>query len=232
MKIVIVFPLHNEAEILEKALDYALQVLPNIIDIEWRIIVVENGSTDNSVNLLKKYAEHRAVKVLSSPLAAKGSAIKFGWLSEQADVYCFSDIDQSIDLAEVLPQIVRYIRDGAEVVTCVRDQKTRPLTRRLTSRGYRFLAKLIMGTKLNDLPCGMKAITHEVKKEILPKVKEESWFFDSELLLRAEAANLKIIEIPATWVENRFLNRKQRLPMLKISWQYIRALIRLRATLR
>lgn len=231
MKLALVFPVHNESEIIIEALNSALQDLSNFADCEWQIIVVENGSSDDTYTLASQFAKNDRIEVVQSAVASKGSAIRYGWELIDADVYCFSDIDQSINLKAAVPKLIKAFKEGVDVVTFVRQINSgsgRPLYRRLISKVYASMARILVGTNLQDLPCGMKAVSRDARDNLVPAIKNQDWFFDSELLLRAELKKYKIAEINATWTENRFSNRQARLPIIKVALQYLRALINFR----
>lgn len=228
MKVIIVFPVHNESQIIQVALQTAFDSLPKLSDINWQIVVVENGSTDNTYELANNCSISRYINVIKHDIPSKGLAIKKAWESFEADVYCFSDIDQSINLSNALPKIVESINAGNDIVTFVRvvsKESGRPLYRRILSSVYHLVAQIIVKTKLKDLPVGLKAVTKHSRDILLPKIKNTDWFFDSELLLRAEELGMKIDEIHSPWVETRFKKRTNRLPITKVSKEYLKALL-------
>jgi len=94
----------------------------------------------------------------------------------------------------------------------------------LISRTYNILVKLILWTKYSDAQCGFKAINKQTFQKLLPNLKDNEWFFDTELLTIAEKKGLKIHEIPVTWVEDT----DSRVNIIDTAYKYIRDLIKLR----
>jgi hypothetical protein len=79
---------------------------------------------------------------------------------------------------------------------------TRGLRRELISRTYNRLLRLVLRSRFSDAQCGFKAIRRDVATTLLPQIKDEEWFFDTELLVLAERAGLRIHEVPVDWVES------------------------------
>ena len=232
-KAVLVFPVKNEALILERSIKTTHAILEKVFPFPWLIVIAVNDSTDETLVMAKRLAEELpnvAVRLLAAP--GKGRAIRQSWESVDADYYFFSDIDLCVDLSRALPKMLQALQGGADIVTGSRalagSVVERPVYRRFISWGYRWLAKVIIGTRLTDLPCGCKGITRRVVKDIVPQVKDEEWFFDSELLFLAEARGYSIAEIPVCWVEYRYKNRKLSIPLIKTMRQYLMSLFKVR----
>jgi glycosyltransferase involved in cell wall biosynthesis len=230
---VFVFPVRNEALILEKSIKTAYAVIEKVLPAPWLIIIAVNNSTDKTLPIAKRLSDELPnveVRVLSEP--GKGRAMRQSWESVSAHYYFFSDIDLSVDLAKALPQMLLALQGGADIVTGSRalagSVVERPIYRRFISLGYRWLAKAIVGTRLADLPCGCKGLTARVVKELVPQVQNNDWFFDSELLLLGERLGFRIKEVPVYWVEYRYKDRRLSIPLLKTMRQYLTALFRVR----
>jgi hypothetical protein len=89
------------------------------------------------------------------------------------------------------------------------------------------LAQLILGITIKDWPCGFKAISQKVNKEIVPAIKNLTFFFDSELLYLAVKKGFKIKEIPVVWQEKRDKGGSK-INVLKVSWLYLKEIFKLR----
>ena len=103
-------------------------------------------------------------------------------------------------------------------------QITRSLRREITSRGLILLIKLLFLSKLSDTQCGFKAITRRAAQELVPRVENQEWFFDTELLLLAEKGGYRIKEVPVRWVEDP----DSRVAVLKTVVEDLRGLLRMR----
>jgi putative flippase GtrA len=74
--------------------------------------------------------------------------------------------------------------------------------REFVSRSYNLLLKGVLGARFSDAQCGFKAIRSDVARQLLPLVADTGWFFDTELLVIAERAGLRIHEVPVDWVDD------------------------------
>ena len=235
MKLLIVIPAYNEeliiANTLVKLAAYAQQFLA---DYDYQIIVADNKSTDKIKEKVRQLmAKINHLDYLFIEQKGKGLAIKRTWQKYQDDFdfFVFMDADLATDLAALLPLVLALDKENYDLAIGSRNLKEskieRSLWRRFFSFGYGLLAKLILGTKISDSTCGFKAVNKKVVQEIMPLVKNQTWFFDSELVYLAEKKDFKIKEIPVRWAEPRKLN-KSRVNVLKVSSQYLKELLRLR----
>lgn len=233
LRLVLVFPVRNEAAVLERSVRSAVAVLDRAAPNAWQLIIASNNSTDQTNAIGERLSrENPRVVLRTSDVPGKGQAIRDAWQSTTADTYAFSDVDLSVDLGEALPRMMNAINNGAHIATGSRVLPTsyveRPALRRFISKGYRLIARVITGTRLSDLPCGCKMIAPSVVRDLVPAVKNGTWFFDSELLLRAERIGLRITEVPVHWVEQRYPERARAIPIARVSAQYLEALLRFR----
>jgi len=234
MKILIVIPVYNEEEILEKNVLKLSNFLEQNITYDWQITIADNQSTDNSGSVGKKLAnQYDKIDYLYINEKGKGAAIRRGWQKITADIYCFMDADLATDLS-ALPEVITAIIDqnydlaiGSRWLK--KSQVKRQLIRKIISFSYHLLAKIIIRTKIRDLPCGFKAVKKNVVEQILPQVKNSHWFFDSELVLVAEKQNFKIKEVAVKWQEPA--KRKSRVNLFSIGRRYFLELIKLKKRL-
>jgi hypothetical protein len=140
------------------------------------------------------------------------------------------DVDLSTDL-KALPRMVAAIADdGYDVAIGSRLTKgsevvDRTLKREITSRGYNFLIHLFFPlTKWKDAQCGFKAISRRTAEKVLPLVKDNAWFLDTELLLLAGKAGYDIKEIPVHWEDDP----DTRVKIVSTAWEDVKGLLRLR----
>ncbi len=172
-----------------------------------RITVVDNGSTDRTPAVARQLAD-RADDVgwLRLEQPGRGRALRHAWGRSEADVLVYTDVDLSADLA-ALPEMLRRIRDGADVAIGSRhlpdSRVTRSALRGLLSRGYNLLVRGLFGAGFSDAQCGFKAITRSAARALVPRVRDDAWFFDTELLLLAERLGYTVEEVGLRWVEDR-----------------------------
>ncbi len=229
----IVIPVLNEAHVLADSVAtvraFAAEAL---IEYHWTITIVDNGSTDGTdVVGAKLAARFPDVGFTSLTELGRGRALRHVWTHSTADIVCYTDVDLSTELA-ALPKLLRVIANGeCDVATGSRllptSQTTRSRKRELVSRCYNALIKLLFWNTFSDAQCGFKAVSRRVVTEIVPRVKNQSWFFDTELLLLAEKAGYRIADIPVRWIEDD----DSRVKIAATAWEDIKGLVRVRWTL-
>jgi len=207
-KIEFVIPVYNEeGELEENTLRLKNFLEKNLKDYFWRITIADNASTDKTEDkgrlLSQKYP---SISYLRLEEKGRGRAVKKAWGRVEADVYSYMDIDLSTDLKHVRP-LIEAIFKGYDIAIGSRllpDSRVigRTLKREILSRGYNLLIKILFGTHFSDAQCGFKAVSRKVVKRLLPKILDNEWFFDSELLIVSEKLGFKIYEEPVFWTDN------------------------------
>jgi glycosyltransferase involved in cell wall biosynthesis len=225
----LVIPVLNEAHVLEKSVTTVREFLAGFPETRWRVVVVDNGSTDGTdrvaLTLTERWSDVRFVQL---PQRGRGRALRHAWTQSEADVMCYTDVDLSTELA-ALPKMVRAILEqGYDVSTgsrLMRESKTqRGFKRDLISRCYNILIKVVLFTSFSDAQCGFKAVSKKAVAELVPQIKDQSWFFDTELLVLAEKQGYRIKDIPVTWIEDD----DSRVKIVKTAWEDIKGVFRLR----
>jgi len=235
MKILIAIPAYNEAEIIKDnliKLDNFLRT--NLLADEYLIVVADNNSQDQTAKVVNELAGiNQQIDYLFVEQKGKGIAIRSAWekyLNEH-DIFSFMDADLATGLEAFVP-LIEKVKNNHDIAIGSRylaeSQNKRSLLRRCFSGGYRLVLRLLLGTKIKDFPCGFKAINKKTAQEILPLVKNNEWFFDSELIYLAWRAGYKIAEIPVNWQEPRTGENKSRVSLFKQTIEYLKELIRLR----
>ena len=144
-----------------------------------------------------RYPEVRLIQLSEK---GRGRALKQAWLQSSADILAYMDIDLSTNLDSFVPMITPLIMGEAAVATGSRLMKqsrtTRGFKRDTISRCYNWIIRRTMKTKFVDAQCGFKAIRRDAARKILPRIKDTGWFFDTELLVKAEYAGYTIHEEP------------------------------------
>lgn len=236
MRLLIALPVLDEEKVLrattEKVRAFADASLSGH-DVD--IVIADNGSTDGTPRIADELSrELRGVRVLRLDRRGKGLAVRGAWASADADAYAFMDADLATDLG-ALPPLVTKLSEGADLAVGSRfhrdSEVERSLPRRALSWGYRILLRAVLGTRVSDVPCGFKAVSRRVVREIMPKVKDDGWFFDTELLMRSERAGLRIAEVPVTWRELKPQGRRSKVRVLGLVADYFRKAVGLRREL-
>ncbi|MGZ8764004.1 MAG: dolichyl-phosphate beta-glucosyltransferase [Acidimicrobiia bacterium] len=202
----LVVPVLDEAHVLERQIHRlrdALEPLP----FSWRITIADNGSTDGTGPLaVRLAAELPDLRVVHLPVAGRGRALREAWSTSDAFVLAYTDVDLSTGLTALLPMIAPLISGHASVATGSRllhgSHVERGAKREFLSRVYNALLQGVLGARFRDAQCGFKAIRADAAQALLPVVVDDAWFFDTELLVRAQRHGLRIIEVPVDWIDD------------------------------
>jgi glycosyltransferase involved in cell wall biosynthesis len=211
MKILLTVPVYNEEKIISKSIQKLHNYMSKEINQPWEIAIISNGSKDKT-RLIIKQLEKKYSHIIGIHIRKKGrgNALKYVWLHHNADIYAYCDIDLATKISS-LKNLFNEIKNGSNIVIGSRYHKKskskRNFIRFILSRSYIYFCQILFKTNINDFQCGFKAIDKNIVKNILPKIKNENWFFDTELLLKAEKKRkYKIKEIPINWTENENSN--------------------------
>jgi len=227
----IVIPVLNEEVALPGCVDKLYAFTADYPERDWRIVIADNGSTDRTTEIATELAEkHSSLSLSRLDQRGRGRALKKAWGESDADVRLYMDVDLSTDL-KALPALVAAIADdGYEVAIGSRLTKgsevvDRTLKREITSRGYNILIRTLFPlTKWKDAQCGFKAISRTTAVNVLPLVKDNAWFLDTELLLLAGKAGYGIKEVPVHWEDDP----DTRVKIISTAWEDLKGLLRLR----
>ena len=203
----IVVPVLNEEKILQKSITTLDEYMAKHLPYRYQITIADNGSQDKTLEIAKRLAEkYQSVRVVSLAERGRGRALKRVWQSSPADILTYMDVDLSTSLDDFLTMIQPLVAGEAGVAIgsrLMKDSRTsRGLTREFISRCYNSIIKWTSCTKFSDAQCGFKAIRRDVAAKFLPKIKDNEWFFDTELLIKTERAGVPIYEQPVTWIED------------------------------
>jgi len=225
----IVLPVLNEAYILEESVRTLCMYMEDNLPYHYQIIIADNGSTDGTRRVAAMLAEHfPAVRVVCLPEKGRGRALKQAWLQSRADIVSYMDIDLSTNLDAFVPMITPLVTGDAAIAVGSRlmeeSQTTRGLKRDIISRCYNQLIRWTMHTKFVDAQCGFKAMRRDAAQQLLPHVKDTAWFFDTELLIKAEYEGYMIHEEPVEWIEDT----DSRVHIVKTAVEDIKGLSRVR----
>ncbi len=204
-EITAVLPVYNDRAALETAIPASLAALEQCSG-SFELIVAEDGSTDGSRECVEEWEKKdpRVRLLHSDERQGRGRALNRAVSEARGNIFCYYDVDLATDISH-LPELISHIRDGAAVATGSRlmpeSKIIRSGDREVASRSYNALVRLFLGSRLNDHQCGFKAYRTEVLRELVPKIRAPHWFWDTESLVLAQRAGLRVDEFPVTWTQ-------------------------------
>ena len=206
MKLSIIIPAYNEEKRILHTLEDYYYTFSTHFGNEFELIVEMDGCVDNTPKIVKEFAEGKSnVKVLEfEERLGKGGGIRKAFEVAMGKIVGFTDADDSTPAKEFL-KLVKKIEKGYDVVLGSRWLKEskvfvpQPLYRRILSRGFNLLVRLLFGLNIRDTQCGVKVFRKEVIDAILPHLQVNGFAFDVELLYLAHKKGFKIKEAPIEW---------------------------------
>lgn len=208
----IVIPVYNEEHTLEACIEklgaYLSGQTGQVSAFTWNIVIADNASTDNTWQVASRLCERYAgiVRAVRIGRKGRGAALKNAWSESHARVVAYMDVDLSTDISFTGTLVGSLLAGGADVAIGSRllaqSDVKRSTKREFISRTYNLMLRTYLGVKFHDAQCGFKALTARSASILLPRIKDDEWFFDTEMLVLAERRNMHIYEIPVTWVED------------------------------
>ena len=203
----IVVPVRNEERDLAPSVRRLVAYLRDSFPFRARITIADNGSTDATWAIADRLArELPEVRAVHMELPGRGRALREIWSQSEADVLAYMDVDLSTDLNALLPLVAPLLSGHSDVAIGTRLARgarvIRGPKRELISRGYNLLLRTLMGARFSDAQCGFKAIRRDQARALLPLTRDTGWFFDTELLVLAERAGMRIHEVPVDWIDD------------------------------
>jgi glycosyltransferase involved in cell wall biosynthesis len=203
----IVVPVYNEAAGLDTSVRRLHRFLRAEFPVSWRITIVDNASDDRTWPLACRLSrELDGVHALRLADKGRGRALHAAWGSSDAVVLAYLDVDLSTDLAGLLPLVAPLLSGHSDLAIGTRlapgSRVVRGPKREVISRGYNLILRAALGARFSDAQCGFKAIRRDRARSLLPTVRDQDWFFDTELLIRAQRLGLRIHEVPVDWVDD------------------------------
>lgn len=211
LKLSVVIPSYNEEKNLKRG------VLDEVGDylegqrFTFEVIIVDDGSSDQSVELIRKYiVKNEKFKLIQNSHGGKADAVMTGMLKASGEIILFTDMDQATPITQI-EKFMPEFEEGADIVIGSRSGRAgAPLIRKLSAWGFSVLRRIILGLPFEDTQCGFKAFSRVSVDKIIPKIKSE-WGvvhfkggavnagFDVELLYLAKKYSFKIAEVPVEW---------------------------------
>lgn len=213
----LVIPMYNEEEQIEWSVTTLRKFAQeHLQDYNWRIIVADNASKDSTLEKAKMLSDqYPEVNYHHMTRKGRGHSLVAVWGESQSDVHVYMDTDLSTDLKHLPVIIDKVTKEGYDLAVGSRNlpksNVDRGLKRTIISKGYITIIKLFMGVSFSDAQCGFKAISNAAKEKLFPLLRPETWdqgkvgsawFFDTELLVIADKAGMKIYDEPVTWKDD------------------------------
>ena len=203
----IVIPVYNEEADLPQCVHRLHAFLASEVPYRSRITIADNASTDGTLAVAHQLADELSdVLVIHLEEKGRGGALREAWSTSDATVVGYMDVDLSTDLSALMPLVAPLISGHSDVAIGSRlaasSRVVRGPKREFISRSYNLLLRGALGARFSDAQCGFKAIRTDVARQLLPLVSDTGWFFDTEMLVIAERAGLRIHEVPVDWVDN------------------------------
>lgn len=210
-KLSVVIPSYNEAVNLKKGVLGGVENYLEKLKVDCEVIIVDDGSSDDSVDLIKKYiSQDEDFKLIQNPHGGKASAVMTGMLEAKGEIVLFTDMDQATPISQIEKFLPKF-ESGFDIVIGSRHgRKGAPLIRKLSAWGFSVLRSVILGLPFKDTQCGFKAFNKRAIEKIIPKIKNE-WGvvhfkggavnagFDVEILYLAKKYGFKIAEVGVEW---------------------------------
>ena len=203
----IVIPVYNEERDLPGSVRRLHEFLAAEVPYPARITVADNASTDGTLEVARRLADELPdVDVIHLENKGRGGALRAAWTTSPANVVAYMDVDLSTDLTALMPLVAPLISGHSDVAIGSRlspsSRVVRGPKREFVSRSYNLILRGALGAKFSDAQCGFKAMRADVARQLLPLVADTGWFFDTEVLVIAERAGLRIHEVPVDWIDD------------------------------
>jgi glycosyltransferase AglD len=198
-----IIPVFNDRKSLEIAIPASITFLSEITH-DFEILIAEDGSTDGSAELVTEYKkqEPRVSLLHSDKRQGRGRALNRAINEARGSIVCYYDVDLATDMNH-LQELIGAIREGYDISTGSRllpeSNIVRSEGREIASRSYNFLVRTLLGSRVFDHQCGFKAFNRERILTILPAIRDSHWFWDTEILVRAQKQGYSVREFPVQW---------------------------------
>jgi dolichyl-phosphate beta-glucosyltransferase len=225
----IIIPAHNEESRLPRTLEQVFAFLGKQAYAA-EVLVIENGSTDSTLEVARTYAErHANLRIIHAEARGKGLAVRLGMLAASGDYRFMCDADLSMPIEEVNRFLPPALTDfdlaiGSREVPGAR-RYDEPLHRHLGGRLVNLLIRLLILPRLQDTQCGFKCFRGEVAEDLFRHQTLDGWSFDIELLFVANRRGYRVLEIPIDW----FYRTESKVSAVRDALRMVNDIFRIRA---
>ena len=226
----LILPCYNEAEHFKTSSEFILNTLKKT-SYTFEIIFVEDKSKDGTTALIKEFIgshQNEHIKaIFFNKNKGRGKAVTEGILSAKGLFVGFIDIDCEVS-PEYISQFIQKLKQGYDVVCGKRIYRisVSGFVRAAVSRIYSFIMKLLLNTQLEDTEAGYKFFRKDKIIPVLSQVKDKGWFWDTEIMVRAERRGLEMTFLPVVF--NRRTDKTSTVKLWSDSAAYFRKLLSFR----
>ena len=223
-KLSVIFPAYNEADVLEDTIQKVILNLDTFAD-SYEIIIAEDGSTDGTNKLASMLAEKdtRIKHIHRQKRLGRGTALKNSFKKSSGEIIVYMDLDLATDLSHLRELIEAINIEGFDLATGSRllskSKVNRSWTRNLASSSYNLIVRKLLGSRIKDHQCGFKSFRREPLLILVDEVEATHWFWDTEILVRANRRGYKIKEIPVLWNSGKETKVRLLKDSLNMFWQ-------------
>lgn len=188
------FPVHNEEKNIPITLEKAITVLKKLPLREYEVILVENGSSDKSPQVVDGLAKkYHHVKALHLPVGGYGYALRAGFSNAKYEWIVYTDADGQFDFSEVTKFLEKT--DEADVIYSYKIKRSDNLFRVLAAKGWALSLFLFFGLRILDVDTGFKMVRKKVIETIPPLESTIGGMVNAELAIRAKRAGFKLTQV-------------------------------------
>ncbi|HEX7483180.1 MAG TPA: dolichyl-phosphate beta-glucosyltransferase [Candidatus Bathyarchaeia archaeon] len=226
VQVSVVLPAYNEVDYLQPAVEKTTQTLNQVAQ-TYEVIIAEDGSTDGTAERAEELAQQnlKVRHIHREKRLGRGTALNNAFKQSNGEVLVYMDLDLATDLKYLKPLVEVITVEGYDFSTgsrMLRESKAeRTFSRSISSKTYNFLVRNMLGSKLHDHQCGFKAFKREPLMQIIDKVEATHWFWDTEIMVRAQRTGYKVKEIAVEWKSGK----ATKVNLVKDSWNMFRQIM-------
>ncbi|MGM0397391.1 MAG: flippase-like domain-containing protein [Halobacteriota archaeon] len=206
VEVSVVLPAYNEESTIEETIAVSLSTLDSFLPAgTYEVIVAEDGCDDRTPAIADRLAaeDDRVSHFHSDERLGRGGALERAFAAADGDTLVYYDTDLATDMSH-LEELVESVRSGEwDLATGSRwipgEEADRPAKRGIPSRGFNLLVRTVLDSDLRDHQAGFKAFSREAFEDLQPAVQDEHWFWDTEMLVKAQRRGYRVKEFPVEW---------------------------------
>ncbi len=190
------FPVYNEEKNLKTTVQAAVETLKNKFE-DWEIIIVDDGSKDQSLNIARSLAQtDSGIRIIHHPVnRGYGAAFKSGAYGAKYDWIAFTDSDGQFDFSDIYSFVKVQDETGADLVIGNYLERRVPFYRKINTFLWETAVRILFGLRVKDIDCAFKLFNRKVLQSIPPLESERGAFISTEFLVKAKSKGFKIVEI-------------------------------------